>query len=34
MGFTELQVLLVKVQPIGDTIEALQSGDRLTTQLY
>jgi hypothetical protein len=34
MGFTEEQVLLVKVQPIGDMIEALQSSDRLTTQFY
>jgi len=32
MGFAEEQVLLVKVQQIGDTIEALQSSDRLATQ--
>jgi hypothetical protein len=30
MGFAEEQVLLVEVQPISDTVEALQSGDRLT----
>ena len=34
MLFTKGEVLLIKIQPFGEAIEAFQSGHCLTTQFY